>query len=104
MKLAAICNHILFEFLDDLNSSSLFVQKTAGGLIIAADFDTSAKQPRWAKVISTGPNADDALTVEGCEILIENLRWTEGVFFEGKKIWRTDDTQVLAYRYPGDGI
>jgi co-chaperonin GroES (HSP10) len=104
MKLSAICNHILFEFLDSINSASQFVEKTAGGLILAADFDESSKRPRWARVVSVGPKADDILRQEGCEILIENLRWTEGVYFEGKKIWRTDDTQVLAYRFPGDSV
>lgn len=104
MKLTAISNHILFEFLDALNTEAQFVETTAGGLLLAADFDESAKHPRWARVVSTGPVTTSELTSAGCEILIENLRWTEGVMFQGKKLWRTDDTQVLAYRYPSAAI
>lgn len=100
MKLNPIRNHIIFEFLDKLDSQNQFTQTTETGIHIVGHFDNSAKEPRWAKVLALGPNVSDELRQPGCEILIENLRWTEGVEFEGKKYWRTDDKQVLAYRYP----
>lgn len=100
MKLTAIRNHIIFEFLDKLDSQNQFTQTTETGIHIVGHFDNSAKEPRWAKVLVCGPTVADELKQQGCEILIENLRWTEGVEYEGKKYWRTDDNQVLAYRYP----
>lgn len=101
MKLTAIRNHIIFEFLDKLDSHNQFTQTTATGIHIVGHFDNSAKEPRWGRVLVTGPEvAPELLECAECEILIDALRWTEGVEFEGKKYWRTDDTQVLAYRYP----
>lgn len=100
MKLRAIRNHIIFEFLDGLDSKNQFTQTTESGIQIAGHFDASAKEPRWAKVLAVGPEVSEELTEAGCEVLIDNLRWTEGVVFEGQKFWRTDDKQVLAYRYP----
>ena len=100
MKLSAIRNHIIFEFLDKLDSSNQFTETTDAGLHIVGHFESSAKQPRWARVLTVGPDVDLDLANEGCEVLIENLKWTEGVVLEGKKVWRTDDKQVLAYRYP----
>ena len=99
MKIKAIKNHIIFEFLDGLNSNRQFTQTTESGLHVVGHFDNSAKEPRWGKILATGPDVDADLLVDGCEVLIDNLKWTEGVEFEGKKYWRTDDNQVLAYRY-----
>ena len=100
MKLTAIRNHIIFEFIDKIDSNNQFTQTTETGIHIVGHFDSSAKEPRWARVVSTGPTVDEDLCNPGCEVLIENLKWTEGALFEGKKYWRTDDKQVLAYRYP----
>lgn len=100
MKIKAVKNHIIFEFLDGLNSSRQFTQTTSSGIHVVGHFDTSASEPRWARILAAGPDVDaDLLAGEACEILIDNLKWTEGVEYEGKKYWRTDDKQVLAYRY-----
>lgn len=100
MNIKAVKNHIIFEFLDGLNSSRQFTQTTASGIQIVGHFDNSAKEPRWGRILAAGPDVDqDLLAGEGCEILIDALRWTEGVEHEGKKYWRTDDSQVLAFRY-----
>jgi co-chaperonin GroES (HSP10) len=100
MKIKAIRNHIIFEFLDGLNSQNQFTQTTESGIHVAGHFDASAKEPRWARILAVGPDVDDDLRAPNCEILIENLRWTEGVVYQGKKYWRTDENQVLACRYP----
>jgi hypothetical protein len=100
MKLSAIRNHIIFEFLDKLDSQGQFTQTSDAGLHIVGHFESSAQQPRWARVLTVGPQTDEVLADAGCEVLIDNLKWTEGVVLEGKKVWRTDDKHVLAYRYP----
>lgn len=102
MKLTAIRNHILFEFLDKLDKNGQFTQTTSFGLHLMGDHSDSANSSRWAKVLATGPDVATELTRPNCEVLIENLRWTEGVVFEGKTYWKTDDKQILAYRYPAE--
>lgn len=103
MNIKAIHNHILFQFLDRVNYQGQFEeQQSLGGILILSDHDKSAKSPRWAKIISLGPDCSDVFRKEGCEILIENLRWTPGVKYQGENLWRTDEDQILAYRYPED--
>lgn len=103
MNIRAIHNHILFQFLDRVRLDGKFEEeKSPGGIIIQSHFDTSAKTSRWAKIISLGPDCSDILRKEGCEILIENLKWTKGVSFDNQMVWRTDEDQLLAYRYPED--
>lgn len=99
MTVAAIRNHIIFEFLDNIDSRNQFTETTGAGIHVVGHFDDSAKNARWAKVLATGPHVDEQLCGPNCEILIENLKWTEGVNYNGKKYWRTDDRQVLAFRY-----
>lgn len=90
----AILNHIIFEFVDGLDSQHNFTQTTASGIHIVGHHDSSAKDPRWAKVLHVGPDVDAAIKI-GSTILIEPLRWTEGVKHGKKTVWKTDDTQVL---------
>ena len=105
MNIRAIHNHILFQFLDRVTSKGEFEEeRTQGGLIILSHFDTSAKTSRWAKIISLGPKCSEILRREGCEILIENLKWTKGVPLDGEMVWRTDEDMLLAYRYPPDKL
>lgn len=101
MKIRALRNYILFQFLDRVNTIGQFEeQKSDGGILILSDHDKSAKISRWAKIVSLGPQCSDILREDNCEILIENLRWTAGVKLEGEFIWQTDETQLLGYRYP----
>lgn len=101
MKIRAIRNHILFQFLDRVNIHGQFEEGTTyNGILLRSNHDDSAKKPRWAKIISLGPDCSDVLREPGCEILVENLRWTPGVKFNDEMIWRTDETELLGYRYP----
>ena len=103
MNIRAIHNHILFQFLDRVNSIGQFEEeKTTSGLVILGDHSKSANQPRWAKIISLGPDCSDELRVDGCEILIDNLRWTPGIKYKNEPLWRTDEDQLLGYRYTND--
>lgn len=98
MNITPIYNHIIFEFIDKLNLDRQFTETTASGIHVVGDHNSSANAPRWARIIATGPDVEPDLLQGHCEILIDNLRWTEGVLYAGKKYWRTDDNQVLAYR------
>jgi co-chaperonin GroES (HSP10) len=105
MEIRALHNQILFQFVDRVNTIGQFEeQKTEGGILILGDHDKSAKISRWATIVSLGPDCSDELRVPGCKILIENLRWTNGVKYEGQMIWKTDETQLLGYSYPEDAV
>ncbi len=104
MSLRAIHNHILFQFIDKISESKGQFEEgtTSNGIVLLSSHDESAKQPRWATIVSLGPDCSEQLRVPGCEVLIENLRWTPGVKYNGETYWRTDETQLLGYRYPND--
>lgn len=102
-NIKAIYNHIVFQFLDRVNTRGIFEESSmAGSIIMIGDHDKSAKQPRWAKIISLGPDCSDVLRHEGCEILIDALRWSPGIKYNDEFLWRTDENQLLGYRYPED--
>jgi len=101
--LQSIKDHIIFQFLDQVDSRGMFLpERTLSGLYRPTSSDDSAKLPRWAKVVALGPDCDEDLRVEGCEILIGALRWTKGGKCNGQSYWRTDQKEVLGYRYPED--
>lgn len=103
MKLRAIHNHIVFQFVDNVTFNGRFEEgQSAGGIVLLESHDSSAKAPRWGKVVSLGPKCSEQLRTPGCEILIDALRWSIGVDYNGQKLWRTDEDQLLGYRYPGD--
>ncbi|MGZ8924293.1 MAG: hypothetical protein ACXW2E_00285 [Nitrososphaeraceae archaeon] len=100
MEIKAIHNGILFQFIDHVNTKGQFEEQTSkGGILIIGDFDKSAKQPRWGRVISAGPQCSAIIKQPGCEVLIENLKWTPGAKYNNNMIWKTDEDQVLAYRF-----
>ena len=99
MGIRAIHNHIIFQFIDRVNAKGEFEeQQSKGGIILKGNFDQSAKNPRWARIVSVGPKCSEFLKVEKPEILIDNLKWTIGVKYEGETYWRTDEDHVLCYR------
>jgi hypothetical protein len=101
MIIEAIQNHIVFEFIDQVTNSGVFEgNKTDQVIELLDSVDNSASQARWARIVSLGPDCSSELREPDCEILIENLKWTAGVVFSGRRVWRTDDTYVLAYRVP----
>lgn len=101
MKIEAIHNHIVFEFLDRVTNSGEFErEKTQNGIELLTSTDNSAGASRWGRVISAGPDCCDELRIPNVEIFIDNLMWTKGVSFGGSTVWRTDDTHVGLYRIP----
>ena len=94
MALRALQNGILFQFLDEVGTTT-FNNKTDSGIIYKS-FDHDTKTPRWAKVVSVGDmvkyiKVDD-------EILIAPLRWTDGIEYDGQKYWKTIEEEVLLVR------
>ena len=97
-----IRNHILFQFEDDhiqagAQGKSHFREKTKWGFEIGftSAYDSTAKHPRWGRVLFIGKDVINDIK-PGMLILIDSLKWTAGVNFNGGKVWRTDDKQVLA--------
>lgn len=97
MKVTPLRNGIFFIFEDDVNKG-FFSEKTTFGFIIRNDPDTTMKRARWGRVIAVGHEVGDDINV-GSEILIEPLKWTNDLQFEGQTFWKTDSDHVLAIRY-----
>lgn len=96
MRLRAIRNHVIFQFVDETDSKGQFVETTKWGFKIPGHFDNSAKAPRWGTVVEIGPECKHVKV--GQQVLVNALKWTAGVKFDGKKVWRTDETQVAVFR------
>lgn len=96
MNLRPLGNNVMFKFIDQtFGAKGAFVEKHASGLIIPVTRSTQ-KVARWGQVVALGPKAQEAGLKVGDYILIEALMWMEGVKFEDEKIWKTDDSKVLA--------
>ena len=96
MKLRPLRNNVMFKFLDETSGDKgAFTETHAIGIIIPRS-TKSQKVARWGEVIALGPDAEAGGLAVGDLILIEALMWMEGVKFEGVKVWKTDDSKVLA--------
>lgn len=71
-----------------------FESKTSWGFSIVRA-DESTQDARWGTVLAVGPEVDADITV-GARVLIEPLKWTNEVVFEGESYWRTDNSAILA--------
>lgn len=97
MIIKPINNNIIFTFVDRVNTKGEFEKdQTDSGILLQANFDDSAKSPRWVNVIAVGPECKDIQV--GMQVLLPNLRWTSGVKVNNRKVWRSDETQVVAHR------
>jgi co-chaperonin GroES (HSP10) len=96
MRLRAIKNHIIFQFIDEVDSKGQFVETTKWGFVIPGQFDNSAKSPRWGIVKEVGPEVKHVKV--GQQVLINALKWTAGFKLDGVRNWRTDESQVAAVR------
>jgi hypothetical protein len=101
MPLKAICNHIIFQFEDNIvtkhdhgKTRSQFSEETDWGFEISS-YDEGTKTPRWGIVTSIGPAVEEDISI-GSRILIEPLQWTEAVELEDGNYWRTDETKIIA--------
>lgn len=97
MNLTPIKNNIVFEFIDRVNAKGEFEkEKSESGLVLTSSFDDSAKEPRWINVVAVGPDCTSIRP--GQQALLPNLRWTSGFKFGGVRMWKSDETQVVALR------
>lgn len=93
-KLRALGSTILFTFLDDTGGAKgRFSERTKGQIIIPVLDSAQHKTARWGKVVSVGPNVVGVSPGEF--ILIQALQWTRAAEFDGEKIWKTNDEQVI---------
>lgn len=99
-KLRPLLSNIIFQFEDELataNGIKQFKETTSWGFDLRSNFDHNTKAPRWGIVVAVGPDVSEEIK-EGTAILIEPLKWTEGVKLEGEHYWMTNEDQVLAVR------
>lgn len=100
-KLRAIQDHIIFQFEDEsifVNGKRVFREKH-GVLLLPPNKEKSFKSPRWVTVRGVGPLVDLDIKF-GSRILIEPLKWTKGVRFEGQEYWKTLPAYVIMIDEP----
>lgn len=91
-------NRIMFRFVEDLRQG-MFFEKTESNIILGMNSDSSAKSPRWGQVIAVGDDMREEEIAPGVEILIDSLRWTDGMRInETEKVWFTTPDSVAAVR------
>jgi len=84
----------MFQFLDSTGGQKgRFHVSTRSGIIIAPGTVDEQKKARWGKVLAAGPKAE---VKPGEFILIEALMWMEGTEVDGIRMWKTDDSKILA--------
>lgn len=94
MALRAIKNSFLFTFFAETVGGK-FIERNKGLVILTnQDLDTQGKYARWVRVESVGPDIKDFS--KGDIVLVEALKWTTEVKYEGQSYWKSDDTKVLA--------
>lgn len=93
-KLKPLFNYVLFIFLEDTGGQKgrFHEQIRASGIIIPPTM-SGQKVARWGQVFAAGPDAE---VKEGDYILVESLMWMEASKWEDGKIWKTDDSKILA--------
>lgn len=103
--LRAISDHIIFVFEDKFvrktpNGASTeqqerhFVEKTSWGFEFANTTETMGNA-RWGISLAVGPLCDDDIQ-PGMRILIEPLKWTNGVQVGKDWFWRTNNESIMA--------
>lgn len=94
MKVTAIRNNILFEFLDDTRQSDgKFVERNRGIIMLGTIQANQNSAPRWGRALSVGPEVYGVQV--GDFILVEAGKWTVGTEIDGQKMWKTDDQWVI---------
>ena len=93
--ITALHDSILFVFDDEVENNG-FNNISPGGIVYKS-YVMDASTSRWATVLAIGSKVKEI--VVGDNILIENLKWTEGCKIpDGNKIWRTTEDMVMCVR------
>jgi co-chaperonin GroES (HSP10) len=89
-----INNNVLFQFIEETSGSrGNFIERQLASGIIIPVLPSKQKVHRWGKAIAVGPKAEVQV---GDYILVESLMWMEGTEVDGVKMWKTDDSKILA--------
>ena len=84
----------MFEFVDYTSGKQgKFISGTTNWGFAFTTGTTDQKCARWGKVITAGPTAG---VMPGEYILVESLMWMEGTKIGKQKMWKTDDSKILA--------
>lgn len=94
VNLRPLHDSIIFQFLDEVGDGQFINQKTASGIIIPRNLDSTAGSPRWGLALAVGPECTDVKV--GDFIFIEQLRWTTEVKVDDIRVWRTTEKDVIA--------
>lgn len=102
MTLKPIKNTFIFKFQDSINAKGQFNKSTTeAGIVLQSSFDDSAKESRWVQVTEVGPECVDIC--RNANVLLPALRWTSGVKFNDRTVWKSDEQQVVAIQDIEDG-
>lgn len=91
-----IGKNFLFTFLSQ-TKRGMFAQKSSGRIYIPNAAPTTDEQgllARWVKVEAIGPDVKNFNV--GDIVLIEPLKWTIGYIFGNQRLWKSDESQVMA--------
>lgn len=82
---------ILFTFYEEVVKGQ-FDNTTSWGFVVKDKID-DVKRPRWAKVRVIGPKVKHVKV--GDYVLIESLRWTNGLEYNDSKFWKTNESELI---------
>lgn len=95
MNIKPIGKAILFSFVEEARDG-MFIPTTKSGIIMTNQNMDHNRTAKWGKVITKGSDVPDEIAKVGEYILIEPLQWTLSATIEGQKMWKTDETKVIA--------
>jgi hypothetical protein len=95
MALRPLGNTFLFAFMNETYGGR-FVERRRDSNIILTNQDVREQgdYARWGKVLATGKKVTDFKV--GDIVLIEAKMWTVGFTHQEVKIWKSDQTKVIA--------
>lgn len=94
MALRPLKDSFLFAFFNE-TAQGLFFERNSGVIQLTnKDWDSMGKFARWGKVLAIGPQVEDFSV--GDIVLIEAGMWTVGCEFDGVKVWKSDESKVIA--------
>lgn len=94
MALKPLGKAFLFSFVNDTYGGQ-FVERNSGVIQLTnQDLQNQATLSRWVKVVAIGNTVVDFKV--GDIVLVEALKWTRELKYEGVKYWKSDETKVLA--------
>lgn len=94
MGLKPLGKAFIFAFTNE-TSGGKFTERNSGSIILTnISVDEQGKYARWAKVLAVGSEVTEFTT--GDLVLIEALMWTNEFTFEKQKMWKSDESKVIA--------